>query len=284
MYILFKKNISIARFKADDTIDNYGITFEHVEVNSSDGFLIKCWVSFVSAYAPTIVLCHGLGSSKHTMLIHAHYLIQAGYNVLLFDFRAHGESSGEKTSFGYLEKNDFKAVIDYLLSREDLQCKKIGVLGESMGAAVSILASGDYPEIRALCVDSCYPELYQGFTNVVQRLGLPRFPFANIARLFYELHFRVSIKTISPVDVVGRLSPRALFFIVGTLDARIPLEYSERLCAAARAPKHIWIIRDARHVEAHALEPIEYQRKVIAFFKKYLTMSRQSKNVLLLAK
>lgn len=271
-YVLFQKNIRIARFKADDGSDICDIPFESIQLYSSDGISLQCWFALIAENAPTIVLCHGLGSSKHAMLVHANYLTQAGYNVFLFDFRAHGESGGGKTSFGYLEKNDFKAGIDFLLSRKELHCKKFGVLGESMGAAVSILASVDYPEIHALCIDSCYPELYQGFVNVIERQGLPRFPFAYIARFFYELHYRVPVKNVSPVDVVGRLSPRALFFIVGTHDARIPLAESERLCAAARAPKHIWIIRDARHVEAHALDPIEYQRKVIAFFEKYLTI------------
>jgi len=271
-YLLFRKNITISRFKSDDSLDNYDIAFETIRFKTDDQVEIHSWFCLNNSQAPTILVCHGLGSSKHAMLVHASYLVRTGYNVLLFDFRAHGESGGQKTSFGYLEQNDFVAAIEYLKSREDLVCKKFGVLGESMGAAVSMMASVGYPEIFALCADGCYPELSQGFTNFMKRLGLPVVPFAFVARLFYQMHFNVSVHTVSPIDSVKKLSPRPLFFIVGTHDVRIPISDSERLFAAAKAPKHIWIIKNARHVEAHAIETVLYEQKVIEFFKKYLSI------------
>jgi len=271
-YLLFCRNIRIARFKAEDPVENYGISFESVNLFTSDNIQIAGWLCIAHQDAPTIVICHGLGSSKHTMLVHANYLHQAGFNVFLFDFRAHGESGGRETSFGYCEQRDLDAVIKYIMDSPAISNSSIGILGESMGAATSIMRCSEYPNIHAICADSCYPELSQGFVNFMHRLKLPIFPCAIFAQFFYSLHFHVKVSEVSPLKAAQKILNCAVFYIAGTRDARIPLCETERLFAATKAPKHIWILDNARHVEAHALDSGQYRDKVTSFFKKYLAI------------
>jgi pimeloyl-ACP methyl ester carboxylesterase len=271
-YVLFRRNTRVERFKAEDHIEKYDLPLDHVEFITADNVALSGWFSFVSSSAPTILLCHGLASSKHTMLVHLRYLYNAGYNVLLFDFRAHGESQGHETSFGALEQRDIDAALLYLDTREVLKNKTYGILGESMGAAAALLCAPYHPEIKAICVDSCYPDLKQAFDNFLHRMKLPIFPCSFFSQFFYFLHFKRKVSDIAPVGAVKRLKECALFIIAGECDHRIPVSESERLFNATLSPRSLWLVPNARHVEAHALEPILYAQKVTDFFKKYLAI------------
>jgi pimeloyl-ACP methyl ester carboxylesterase len=70
------------------------------------------------------------------MLERARFLLRAGYTVLLFDFSAHGESTGEHITIGYLESRDAQAAISFL--RKILPGEKIGVIGVSMGGGSAV--------------------------------------------------------------------------------------------------------------------------------------------------
>ena len=74
---------------------------------------------------PTIIIAHGLGASKSDYVNLSGFLSSNGFNVLLFDFRAHGESEGKSCSLGLKEQLDITAAIDYIISREDLKNKSI---------------------------------------------------------------------------------------------------------------------------------------------------------------
>ncbi len=79
-----------------------------------------------------MILLHGLHSRKERLLPLAAELNEAGFNILMFDFRAHGESGGEYTTFGLRELLDLLGALDYLLNRTDVSSERIGVLGFSM--------------------------------------------------------------------------------------------------------------------------------------------------------
>jgi len=71
---------------------------------SSDGLILKGWIIQKDKSLVTIIFCHGLGMNKSDLLSLAKSIYDAGFNLFLFDFRGHGDSSGSTTSFGYLEE------------------------------------------------------------------------------------------------------------------------------------------------------------------------------------
>ncbi len=83
--------------------------------------------------AGAIILMHGVRANRLSMLDRARFLSHAGYAVLLVDFQAHGESTGEHITFGYLESRDAQAAVRFL--RANAPDEKIGVIGVSMGGA-----------------------------------------------------------------------------------------------------------------------------------------------------
>src|SRR5436853_420694 len=86
--------------------------------------------------APTIVLCHGYGSSRGELLTLVSALQDHQYNVFVFDFVGHGGNAGT-TSFGYRETPELKAAMDAIAQRGDVDPNSFGVWGHNMGAYVA---------------------------------------------------------------------------------------------------------------------------------------------------
>src|SRR5512146_232173 len=110
--------------------------FEPVLFPSSDGLQLSGWFFSAGNPGPGVVLCHGFQTGRREGLALALSLRERGHNVLVFDFRAHGESEGRWSSCGLLETRDLEGAVRYLRSQTGLRSGRIGVLGFSMGAAV----------------------------------------------------------------------------------------------------------------------------------------------------
>src|ERR1700694_1047855 len=126
--------------------------------------------------APTIVLCHGYGSSRAELLTLVSTLQDHQYNVFLFDFAVHGGNSGA-TTFGYREANELRSALDALAARNDVDSHNFGVWGYNLGAYAALREAERDPRIRALVLDSVYDTPAQMVKIGVERTGLAGFPF-----------------------------------------------------------------------------------------------------------
>src|SRR3990170_3409555 len=113
----------------------YGLAYEDVEFPSAvDGIVLKGWL-IDSPGTKTIVVMHGRNSVRDEpnvgILELAQALVGQGYDVLTFDFRAHGESGGTRYALGQFEVRDVAGALDYLKGRG---VREVGVIGYSMGA------------------------------------------------------------------------------------------------------------------------------------------------------
>jgi hypothetical protein len=92
--------------------------FQRVQFSATDGVpLVGWWIPAIPRPGPpppTVLLCPGLAATKATQLHLAVRLMQAGYNIFIFDFRGHGESGGELISFGDLERRDVLGAVQWL--------------------------------------------------------------------------------------------------------------------------------------------------------------------------
>src|SRR5436305_2013193 len=105
--------------------------------------------------AVTVLPCRCVWTGRRECLPLALSFQQAGYNVLCFDFRAHGLSAGRFTSVGQHETRDVLGAVDYLRSRSaEVDPTRIAVIGFSMGAVATIKAAARCPDIAAVVADS----------------------------------------------------------------------------------------------------------------------------------
>jgi fermentation-respiration switch protein FrsA (DUF1100 family) len=222
--------------------------------------------------APAIVLCHGIGTGRRECLPMALRFSAAGYNVLCFDFRAHGMSDGQFSSVGLHETNDVIGAVQYLKQRPEVDPTRIGAVGFSMGAVATIQAAAQCADIAAVVADSAYASFIEAVRysfRVVARL--PHFPIAPIAMHWAKWIVHVDPSVLRPVDVIGRIAPRPILVTHGTLDEIVPLRHAYTLFKAAEEPKELWIVPGAHHVEARDQDPDGYFERIERFLRQALT-------------
>jgi hypothetical protein len=107
-------------------------------------------------------------------------------------------------------------------------------------------------------------------------VGLPSFPFAPVSQCFCELRLGVDLDEVSPVKVIGQISPRPVFLIDDLEDDVFPSDSVEVLYEAAREPKELWQIPGATHSTRAGWEtaPEEYERRVLAFWRETFGMAQ----------
>ena len=270
-YISSQKVIRLPRFTLLGTPADFGLKYEPAEFLSTDDLKLRGWFIPTSQSRGTVILCHGYGTNQSDLLGFVHFLHEGGYNTFLFDFRAHGESEGRDISLGYHEKKDLMGAINYLKGRDDIDSKKIGVMGFSMGGAVAILAAAETEDIKAVVADGSFASFRETVTHHLKLLHkAPRIPFALITIWFCERRLGFNSSQADSVKSIARISPRPVFIISGDQDARIPVADAEALFTSAKEPKELWLVHGASHMEAHALYPEEYQNRILTFFNRYL--------------
>ena len=244
---------------------------ESVRFQAADGLGLAGWKIPADSSAPWLILCHGLGTTRSDLLAAAVALHEAGFNLFLFDFRAHGESQGRVTSFGWREQRDVEGALAFLGSQPDVPAKPYGIYGLSMGGAAAIMVAARDERIGAVVVDSIYGDLETSIARHLKLLySLPRVPFNLMACSTYRLRFGVWPSQMSPKAVVGRLSPRPILFIHGETDPRMPLEHAKSLYEAAREPKELWVIPGGTHLGGLEVAPERYHAKLVQFFRSAL--------------
>lgn len=250
-----------------------GIPVQDVQFHASDGVLLSGWLAIASVHAPTIILVHGFKGSRFEMLPYARFLYKGGYNVLLYDSRGSGASSGWDITLGAREPDDVLGAVQYLKGRADLIVKHFGLLGISLGAGIALMAAAREPAIAATVADSAWVDE----SAQIEHMGnISRPPFT-LPLLPYEpalvdTLIGAHLADSRPLAVIAQIAPRAVFLIHSADDhnTTTPLAGEHQLYMAAKAPKQQWIAPSGGHVGAIKAHTAEYEQRVLAFFAQYL--------------
>ena len=243
------------------------LPFRAVQFQSQSGATIKGWFIPGKKGAGAVILMHGVRANRLSMLDRARFLSYAGFTVLLFDFQAHGESSGDHITFGYLESRDAQAAVEFV--RANAPGERIGVLGTSMGGAASLLATPRL-DVNALILEMVYPAIDRAVTNrFTMRLGGWARIFTPLLTWQFKPRLGVGAEALRPIDRVGEITIPKLF-IVGAEDKHTTLEESRQMFDVAAEPKELWIVERAAHIDLHAADKQAYEQHVLSFFNRQL--------------
>jgi fermentation-respiration switch protein FrsA (DUF1100 family) len=202
-------------------------------------------------------------------------LWRKGFNVILYSYRGMPGSDRAPITFGIKEVLELQAAIAF--ARKRIPNARIGLLGYSMGAVVSLLGAAGEPGVQALVLDSPFSELRKLLVeNVRSATKLPGTPFVWLAGLMFWVRTRCSISACSPIDVLSSLEPRPLFFIHGGADNITNVNHSRRLYDAYRGPREIWIVQGAPHTGAYFADRPLYVERVAGFFARHLGLDVSS--------
>lgn len=248
--------------------DEYGLLFETIEFKTSDGLTLHgVWIP-TSGSTRAVIVMHGHGGSYDFDLYRAPSLHNAGFNVLFFDFRAHGRSEGKRMTFGYEERRDVLGAIEFLHSRG---MQHIGLLGFSYGGIVSMLFGAEFHAVEAVISDGGPARMRTAIAARGVEMGFPLWLTKLLAWLIISmtsLRLGANLFQYEPTRWVGKISPRPILFIHGDHDQYLP-DFDD-LYGAAKLPKELWRLPDAGHTTASQLYPEEHARRVVEFFNRYL--------------
>ncbi len=232
--------------------------FQRIEFRATDGTpLVGWWIpSQLRSHdsAPTVLLCPGLVATKATQLHLAVRLMQAGYNIFIFDFRDHGESGGELTSFGDLERRDVLGAVQWLQTAHPQACRKLVGLGVNTGAAALIAAAADPgpqgQNIDAIAVYGTFDRLDSTLDTIIQNYIPPPISWLvrHIGLPLASIQVGADLSSFSPATEVKALWPRPILVIHGLDDQIIDFQHGQSLYDAALQPKFdIWLRTGGQH-------------------------------------
>ncbi|MEM7223766.1 MAG: alpha/beta fold hydrolase [Pseudomonadota bacterium] len=241
-----------------------------VSFESASGSRLAGWRLESDRDCGTVVLMHGVRADKRSMVPRARFLLQAGYDVLLFDFQAHGESPGEHITFGHLEQRDAAAALAFAAKQWPNQ--PVAVIGQSLGGAAAAL-NGPILGADAVVLESVYPTLETATRNRVRfhtgGLGVLDDVMATALLLQLEPRLGFIAEDLRPVDRIGEIDAPVLI-MAGGEDRHTTPEDSRRLFERAGHPKRFWLVEGAGHVDFHRHDPEGYERTVLGFLDEHL--------------
>jgi len=238
-----------------------------VSFPSKSGSQLSGWFLEAKQGKGGVLLLHGVKSNRLQMLNRAKFLQKAGYDVLLFDFQAHGESRGEQITFGYLESLDAKSAFDYL---QDRLCNpSVGVIGVSLGGASALL--GDVKlKAKVLILEGVYPTIEEAIENRLKiYLGSVGTYFTSLLTLQLKPRLEIGVDDLKPIEELKYVKG-AVMIIAGANDKRTTLKESKKMFAEAKEPKELWIVEGAGHVDFDKVNKDKYKKKVLDFLEKYM--------------
>jgi fermentation-respiration switch protein FrsA (DUF1100 family) len=254
----------------EETPANYNMPFEDLTVISADGLKLVGWF-IPSQNGAVVILQHGYKSTREELLNEAEMLYRHGYGVLQTTVRAHDYSEGEMITFGMNEVQDMDVWYQYLLTRDDINPDRIGMLGNSFGGMLVIQYAAQNQNIKAVVADSAFSSLNDTVsTSVTYFTDLPAFPFAPLIVYWAERETGLKLEDIDATKWIAQISPRPVFLMQGGADVVISANSGQRLYDAAGEPKELWFEPDLGHVDFDSDRADEFERRVVEFFDHYL--------------
>ncbi|MFL5789150.1 MAG: alpha/beta hydrolase [Flavisolibacter sp.] len=152
--------------------------FENVALKNSENTPIDAWYSKTDSADKCVIILHGISVNKSFLLAEASRFRQWNYSIMMIDFRGHGRSGGNTSTFGSKETDELQKAFAYAKSKGN---KKIILYGVSMGAIVSMKAVAEgklNPD--ALIIDAPFGSLHKHLRSRAEVLGFPAEPFASL--------------------------------------------------------------------------------------------------------
>lgn len=242
---------------------------ESLLIPQPDGPDIAAWfvASDTKNAKGSVLLLHGIGSSRQEMLGRVPFLRDAGYAVLLIDLQGHGETNGSHITFGHQESRNVHHAVAYLRIR--LPDQAVGIIGFSLGGAATLL--GRKPiAADALVLEAVFSSITQAVENRLSR-RLGRIGKWVSPLLLWQLPPRlgVSASALSPLNAIKYLHSPVLI-IGGEDDQRTLPSETKDLFTQANEPKSLWMLAGAKHANFHEFNPIEYEQRILSFLAQHM--------------
>jgi len=232
----------------------YELNYDEVYFASADKTPLHAWHIYPKTESKGLLfVAHGNGQNLSAHFISWVWLLEAGYEVFIFDYRGYGESKGEISLSGSIE--DTQAALDYV---QKSYSKAFYVCGQSLGGTMLLnaLANRDNSHIKAVIIDSTFT----GFSDIASEKMdniILTWPFQWVPKLSLRDDYDAK-------DRVKKIN-KPLLFIHGSSDMIISPNHSWQLFELASTPSEIWLVKEADHIQS--IQNIAVQKDFLEFLE-----------------
>jgi dienelactone hydrolase len=246
-----------------------GLTATDVVVTTDDGVDLAGWW-IASANDAAVMLLHGAGSTRSSVLPQAEVLAGAGFGVLLVDSHGHGDSAGRAMDFGWQGDEEVAAGVRYLTAEAGISPERIGLVGMSMGGEQAIGASATTP-VAAVVAEGATGRTAEDKQWLGDEYGWRGSLQQAIERAQYGLTDLLT--PASPPTPLRRAvadADRSFFLLITA--GEIPDEASAANHIATGAPDRVaqWNVAGAGHTDGLEREPEQWTDQVVGFLERHL--------------
>jgi alpha-beta hydrolase superfamily lysophospholipase len=197
------------------------------------------------------------------------FLYEAGYRCVAFDFRAHGDSSGNLISFGYHEAGDVAAILDLAKSRWPAQ--PLTALGISMGAAALCYAVEKTRHLDAVILECLYRDIASTFARRLDSAFFPPSYRLLAPGVIWLTEWRMGVgqEKLVPLAHVSQFAPTPVLVLTGSEDRYAPPEDTHSLYEELGEPRESWIVPGAGHGDLCEKGAAEYRERVLTFLHRW---------------
>ena len=218
------------RVTSENHLKSKQIPYHQVSVKSFDSIDLKGFYipSLIDTTHASIILVHGIGGCKEHFTDLAISLGELGFESWIFDNRAHGESGGDYSTYGYLEKRDISRIVDQI--ERERPNTKIGIWGNSLGGAIAIQAMERDQRLRFGIIESTFIDLRQIVYDYQKRysygIGLEWICDLTLNRASEIADFDPD--KVKPIESVKNID-QPIIIAHGDADKNIKFEYGKAL-------------------------------------------------------
>lgn len=262
------KQLEEWNYDLDHFKEQYGGLASEINVEAEDGNEVPAEVFQTGENSHTVILVHGHGGDHVFNYMLAEMYLSGKWNVITYDQRGAGDNPDDKVTFGYAEKLDVKALVDY--AKEKMNSDKIVVHGQSMGAATAgLYAATEHAEknVDAVVLDSVFDNMKNMFLGVWRGMdteGIPEdyvvacgdwylrqfygfgFEDADVEESMKENHVKTLMLQMEQDDVISAEKAAEMFDNIASEEKEIK-----------------WF--DCGHIEGIYKYPEEYKEAVFSF-------------------
>lgn len=258
-------------FKGRSNPSEFGMKWDAFNITSQDSIKLKGWFIYANIKHAngTVIFLHGIGSCKASQLATAKMLSAEGFNCVLYDLRANGESGGVNCTYGYYEKRDLSSYIDSVSARYP-GSGPYSVFGQSLGGAIAIQAMAYDKRIACVIAESPFSDLKEISRDYFARKYILRINAIPDKALKYSeqlAHFQAD--SVSPVLCARRID-RPVMIFHGIDDKKISPVYGKKVFDNIASRNKIWFpIFNGEHNNLSKAGGNRLANLIVSFVKRF---------------
>jgi len=271
----------VAPTRLAETIDPSSFllrNFQSLPFKGSGGREFEGWFIPSVRGGPVVFLCHGYKSNRSELLTLASTFQENGYNLFVFDFRAHGTSPASTCSLGVRETEDLLSAIRTVTARPDVDPDRTGIWGVSLGAYVAISAAVANPTVKTLVLDTPFDSPARFIElKTAETLGIDSFVFSKLARFGF---FLLNLPNTAPdaetlIHSLSALNGRDKLFVTSEEAPRLEAQ-TLNLFNHTPEPKELLRLKHSKTSILYDVDRKHYENTIVEFFKKHLPVRTSS--------